>query len=112
MQSLRQSPLPALSGELLIAKKSFTLRELQPSQDKITCDAGSINKNDLQQLVQTVSQVTAWSHLQTDKLGELLDYAAGDKWCLIVLEYAVKYAKQVKADHREFMELCRYLGRP
>jgi uncharacterized protein (DUF2252 family) len=102
VQSLRQSPLPALSGELLIEKKSFTLRELQPSQDKITCDAESISKNDLQQLVQTVGQVTAWSHLRTDKLGELLDYAAGDEWCSIVLEYATKYAKQVKADHREF----------
>jgi Uncharacterized protein conserved in bacteria (DUF2252) len=59
--------------------------------------------NDLQQLVQTVGQVTAWSHLRTDKLGELLNYAVGDKWCSIVLEYAIKYAKQVKADHREFI---------
>jgi uncharacterized protein (DUF2252 family) len=33
VQSLRQSPLPALLGELSIDQKSFTLRELQPSQD-------------------------------------------------------------------------------
>lgn len=104
VQSLRQSPVPALLGELSINQKSFTLRELQPSQDKITCDAENINRNDLQQLVQTVGQVTAWSHLQTDKLAEILDYAAGDKWCSIVLEYAVEYAQQVKADHQEFIE--------
>ncbi len=104
VQSLRQSPVPALLGELSINQKSFTLRELQPSQDKITCDAENINRNDLQQLVQTVGQVTAWSHLQTDKLAEILDYAAGDKWCSIVLEYAVEYAQQVKADRQEFIE--------
>jgi uncharacterized protein (DUF2252 family) len=104
VQSLRQSPVPALLGELSINQKSFTLRELQPSQDKITCDAENINRNDLQQLVQTVGQVTAWSHLHTDKLAEILDYAAGDKWCSIVLEYAVEYAQQVKADHQEFIE--------
>jgi uncharacterized protein (DUF2252 family) len=105
VQSLRQSPLPALLGELSIDQKSFTLRELQPSQDKITCDAENINQDDLQQLVQTVGQVTAWSHLQTDKLAEILDYAAGEGWCAIVLEYAVEYAKQVKADYQEFVPI-------
>jgi uncharacterized protein (DUF2252 family) len=102
VQSLRQSPVPALLGELSINQKSFTLRELQPSQDKITCDAKNINLNDLQKMVSTVGQVTAWSHLQTDKLAEILDYAAGKKWCSIVLEYATEYTQQVKADHQEF----------
>jgi uncharacterized protein (DUF2252 family) len=109
VQSLRQSPVPALLGELSIAgavsQKSFTLRELQPSQDKITCDTENINTNDLQQLVQTVGQVTAWSHLQTDKLMEILDYAAGEQWCSIAIEYAIEYAQQVQADHQEFISI-------
>jgi uncharacterized protein (DUF2252 family) len=105
VQSLRQSPIPALLGELLINQKSFTLRELQPSQDKITCDTENINSDKLQQLVRTVGQVTAWSHLQTDKLSEVLNYAAGEGWCSIVLEYATEYAQQVKADHQEFIEI-------
>jgi uncharacterized protein (DUF2252 family) len=105
VQSLRQSPAPALLGELSIDQKSFTLRELQPSQDKITCDAESINSDDLPQFVQIVGQVTAWSHLRTDKLSEILNYAAGTKWCSIVLEYAIKYSQQVKADHQEFIEV-------
>jgi uncharacterized protein (DUF2252 family) len=105
VQSLRQSPVPALLGELSINQESFTLRELQPSQDKITCDAENINSDDLQQLVQTVGQVTAWSHLQTDKLSEILDYAVGEKWCSIVLEYATEYAQQIKADHQEFIKI-------
>jgi uncharacterized protein (DUF2252 family) len=113
VQSLRQSPGPALLGELAIAvgasgaseQKSFTLRELQPSQDKITCDAENINLDDLPQFVQIAGQVTAWSHLQTDKLSEILDYAAGEEWCSIVLEYATEYAQQVKADHQEFTKI-------
>jgi uncharacterized protein (DUF2252 family) len=105
VQSLRQSPVPALLGELSINQKSFTLRELQPSQDKITCDAENINSDDLPQLVQTVGQVTAWSHLQTDKLSDILNYAAGEGWCSIVLEYATEYAQQVKADHQEFIKI-------
>ena len=105
VQSLRQSPLPALLGELSINQKSFTLRELQPSQDKITCDAENINSDDLQQLVPIVGRVTAWSHLQTDKVAEVLDYAGGEGWCSIVLEYATEYAQQVKADYQEFTEI-------
>ncbi len=112
VQSLRQSPVPALRGEVSIThsdseaidQKSFTIRELQPSQDKIKCDTKHLQGNDLQQLVHTVAQVTAWSHIQTDKLMEVLDYAAGNQWSSIVLEYATEYAKQVKADFQEFKE--------
>jgi uncharacterized protein (DUF2252 family) len=113
VQSLRQYPVPALLGELSIAvgaseasvQKSFTLRELQPSQEKITCDAENINLDDLPKFVQIAGQITAWSHLQTDKLSEILDYAAGEEWCSIVLEYSIEYAQQVKADHQEFTEI-------
>jgi uncharacterized protein (DUF2252 family) len=104
VQSLRQSPVPALRGEVAVDQKSFTIRELQPSQDKIKCDAKHLKGNDLQQLVYTVAQVTAWSHIQTDKLAEVLDYAAGNQWSSIVLDYATAYAKQVKADFEEFKE--------
>jgi uncharacterized protein (DUF2252 family) len=104
VQSLRQSPVPALRGEVAIGQKSFTIRELQPSQDKIKCDAKHLKGNDLQQLVHTVAQVTAWSHVQTDKLAEVLDYAAGNQWSSIVLEYAIEYAEQVKADFQEFQK--------
>jgi uncharacterized protein (DUF2252 family) len=102
--SLRQSPVPALRGELSLNRKSFTIRELQPSQDKIKCDAKHINGDNLQQLVQTVAQVTAWSHVQTDKLAEVLDYAAGKQWHATILEYAKDYAQQVTADYQEFKE--------
>jgi uncharacterized protein (DUF2252 family) len=104
VQSLRQSPLPALLGELSIGPKSFTIRELQPSQDKIKCDSKHINGSDLQQLVKTVGQVTAWSHIQTDKLSEILDYAANTKWSSIILEYAINYTEQVKADFQKFQK--------
>jgi uncharacterized protein (DUF2252 family) len=106
IQSLLQSHPPDLRGELKIEQKSFTIRELQPSQDKIKCT--EINGSDLEHLVKTVAKVTAWSHLQgagqqgAASRQQVMDYAA-NSWGAIVLEYAKSYAQQVKADLAEFV---------
>jgi uncharacterized protein (DUF2252 family) len=106
VQSLLQSHPPDLRGELKIEQKSFTIRELQPSQDKIKCT--EINGSDLDNLVKTATKVTAWSHLQgagqqgAASRQQVMDYAA-NSWGSIVLEYAKSYAQQVKADLAEFV---------
>jgi uncharacterized protein (DUF2252 family) len=106
VQSLLQSHPPDLRGELKIERKSFTIRELQPSQDKIKCT--EINGSDLDHLVKTAAKVAAWSHLQgagqqgAASRQQVVDYAA-NSWDAIVLEYAKSYAQQVKADLEEFV---------
>jgi uncharacterized protein (DUF2252 family) len=106
VQSLLQSHPPDLRGELKIEQKSFTIRELQPSQDKIKCT--EINGSELGRLVKTAAKVTAWSHLQgagqqgAASRQQAMDYAA-KSWDSIVLEYAKSYAQQVKADLAEFV---------
>jgi uncharacterized protein (DUF2252 family) len=110
VQSLLQSHPPDLRGELKIGQKSFTIRELQPSQDKIKCT--EIHRTDLENLLETAAKVTAGSHWQgagqqgaaTDR--EVMDYAAED-WGSILLEYAQGYAKQVKADLAEFLAVLK-----
>lgn len=106
VQSLLQSHPPDLCGEMKIDQKSFTIRELQPSQDKIKCT--EINSSDLGELVKTAAKVAAWSHLQgagqqgAASVRQVMDYATNN-WGSIVLEYAKSYAQQVKADLAEFV---------
>jgi uncharacterized protein (DUF2252 family) len=114
IQSLLQSHPLALRGALEIGVKrsypggnrSFMIRELQPSEDKIKYK--SIDATELGDLVQVVAQITAWSHLHgagqrgAAPVQQLIDFAASPDRCAIVLEYAQAYTKQVRADFEEF----------
>jgi uncharacterized protein (DUF2252 family) len=122
IQSLLQPQPPALRGALEIGvqrspsisagdsypaeNRSFTIRELQPSADKIKYT--SIDAAELGDLVQVAAQITAWSHLhgagqrEAATVQQLIDFAANPDRCAIVLEYAQDYAKQVRADFEEF----------
>jgi uncharacterized protein (DUF2252 family) len=107
VQSLMQPISPDLRGELTIKTKSFTFRELQPSQDKIKC--AKLNPAELRQLAKIMGEVTAWSHLQgcgqrgAAEIAQLIANA-NDAQTAMILEYATSYAKQVRADWIEFTE--------
>ncbi len=106
IQSLLQVQPPALRGTLEIDDQSFTIRELQPSEDKIK--HSSIDAAELSDLVQVAARITAWSHLHgaghqgAAPVQQLMDFAADQDPSAIVLEYAQDYTKQVRADFEEF----------
>jgi uncharacterized protein (DUF2252 family) len=104
-QSYMQPIVPDLRGELEIERQSFSFRELQPSQDKIKC--AELQESELRQLVKIVGKVTAWSHLQgCGQQGAMpiskFQPAINTELWPIVLDYAISYAQQVRADWAEF----------
>jgi uncharacterized protein (DUF2252 family) len=109
-QQLVQSAPPALLAALDFKGKSYLLRELQPTQDKIELQPDRINKSDLEKLINTVAEVTAYAHLHSSgKRGaanaqDLMDLGADTNWQQEILVYANNYAQQVRQDYRNFRE--------
>jgi uncharacterized protein (DUF2252 family) len=113
-QSVQSAP-PALLAAVEFNGGSYSLRELQPTQDKITLKAGKINIAQLEKLIETMAQVTAAGHLNSSgKLGATIErdpIAFGNRldWQKEVLIYTSKYAQQVQRDYRDFCQATQNL---
>ncbi|MCY7367986.1 MAG: DUF2252 domain-containing protein [Chamaesiphon sp.] len=115
IQQLVQSAPPALLAAIDFNGGSYSLRELQPTQDKITLKAGKISLAQLEKLIDTMAQVTAFAHLNSSgKLGataqqDLIDFGNRLDWQKEVLIYTSNYAQQVKQDYRDFCQATQDL---
>jgi uncharacterized protein (DUF2252 family) len=116
VQQLVQSAPPALLAAIEFNGGSYLLRELQPTQDKITLKAGKISLAQLEKLIDTMAQVTAAAHLNSSgKLGATMDrdlIAFGNRldWQKEVLIYTSNYAQQVQLDYRDFCKATQDLS--
>ncbi len=115
IQQLVQSAPPALLAAIEFNGDSYSLRELQPTQDKITLKAGKISFDQLEQLIGTMAQVTAFAHLNSSgKLGattqqELINFGNRLDWQKQMLMYTSKYAQQVQLDYQDFCQATQDL---
>lgn len=115
IQQIVQSAPPALLAAVEFDGGSYSLRELQPTQDKITLKAGKIILAQLEKLIDTMAQVTAFAHLNSSgKLGAMIDrdlIAFGNRldWQKEVLLYTSKYANQVQVDYQDFCKATQDL---
>ena len=115
IQQLVQSSPPALLAAIEFNGGSYSLRELQPSQDKITLKAGKISIAQLEKLIDTMAQVTAAGHLNSSgKLGatierDLIAFGTRLDWQREVSIYTSEYAQQVRLDYRDFCQATQDL---
>jgi uncharacterized protein (DUF2252 family) len=115
IQQLVHSSPPALLAAIELNGGSYSLRELQPTQDKITLKAGKISLAQLEKLIETMAQVTAAGHLNgSGKLGATIErdlIAFGNRldWQKEVLIYTSNYARQVQRDYQDFCEATQDL---
>ena len=116
IQQLVQSSPPALLAATEFNGGSYSLRELQPTQDKITLKAGKISIAQLEKLIDTMAQVTAAGHLNSSgKLGATIErdlIAFGNRldWQREVSIYTSIYAQQVRLDYRDFCQATQDLS--
>ena len=115
IQQLVQSSPPALLATIEFDGGSYSLRELQPTQDKISLKTGKINLDQLEKLIDTMAQVTAAGHLNSSgKLGatierDLVAFGKRLDWQKEVLIYTSEYAQQVQRDYRDFCQATQDL---
>jgi uncharacterized protein (DUF2252 family) len=103
----QESP-PALLNALALESRSFVLRELQPTTDRVNLMASYGKIKRLQKVIKTMAKVTAWGQFRSSGrqgsaiADELMTFAADSTWHQPLLEYVQSYAGQVEQDYQTF----------
>ena len=115
IQRLSQAISPALlRGVVYGAKgekpKSYVVKSLQPTADRVALGAGKNVVANLDDALQTMARVAAWCHLRgcgrhgTDLVEKVQAYAAGSAWRKSALKLAAQGRKVSLQQWREFAE--------
>jgi uncharacterized protein (DUF2252 family) len=108
IQQRVQGTPPALLEAIVDDTNSYALRELQPSQDRVSLQAWDGKLGLLKKLMQTMGEVTAWDQLRSGGrqgsaiADDLINFAHSSDWRNDILEYARSYSTQVELDYQEF----------
>jgi uncharacterized protein (DUF2252 family) len=109
IQTMMQYETPALLSPVSFNGKSFVLKELQPSQDKVDMHNWDGKLERLSGVIGTMCKVLAWSQLRSsgrrgsadaDTLIAFADNA--ESWKDILYHYAKDYSEQVASDYQDF----------
>ncbi|MFI5280158.1 MAG: DUF2252 domain-containing protein [Gemmatimonadales bacterium] len=108
IQDRMQAVAPALLHSVTMERRGFILRELQPSEDRLTlADCGG-RMIKLESVMRTMGRVTAWGQLRSaGRQGsaiadDLIAFASRSGWQGDVLKYAQSYARQITTDWQAF----------
>jgi uncharacterized protein (DUF2252 family) len=100
---------PALLDGFTMDKKSFVIKELQPTQDRMDLSLCKGKLKKLSAILVTMGEVAAWGQLRSagtqgsSSVEELIDFADQHKNIeKALLDYARQYSKQVMNDYEEF----------
>ncbi|MBN3896118.1 MAG: DUF2252 domain-containing protein [Nostoc sp. NOS(2021)] len=110
IQQRVQGTPPALLEAIVDDTNSYALRELQPSQDRVSLQAWDGKLGRLEKLMQTMGEVTAWDQLRSGGrqgsaiADDLIKFAHLSDWRNQILKYATSYSKQVELDYQEFCQ--------
>jgi uncharacterized protein (DUF2252 family) len=108
VQHWMQAISPAFFAPVVIGERAYTLRELLPSQDRLSLELWNGKLKRLESVMQTMGQAVAWAQLRSSgrqgasPIDALERFSADDAWRKPLLDYAQSYAVQVEKDWRVF----------
>lgn len=100
---------PALLGTTIFKGDSYVVQEMQPEEDAIQFDSIKDRYRDVGSVIEDMAILTASAQLRsTGRQGssatdELISFGQNDAWRTALLNYAEKYAKQVKRDYLQYL---------
>lgn len=104
----QESP-PALLHPVRLDGKSYVLRELQPTADRVNLDDADGKMKRLKKVLNTMAQLTAWGQMRSSGrqgsaiADQLIDFAANaQQWHKPLIDYAQSYAAKVEQDYQAF----------
>ena len=99
---------PAFLSAVSMGKRSYVLRELLPSQDRLRLSEWGGELSRLKEVMKSMGKIVAWGHLRAcghkgaASVQENIAYATKSDWRETLLKYAHDYSAQVKADWSTF----------
>lgn len=106
VQSHLQAEPPALLTSVSLDEMSFVVKELQPSEDKLTLVNRTTSVTD--QLLGELAHLAVWMHLRgggwrgAATADEYIAFGADASWRAAAEQYARDYARVVQHDYAEF----------
>jgi uncharacterized protein (DUF2252 family) len=111
IQQRMQNRHPALLSSTIFKGEPFIIQEMQPYKDSINFKVIKEEYRNIFQVIDDMAMLTASSQLRASgrqnaaTADELIAFGEkNDKWRDFVIDYAVKYAAQVKADYMDFLK--------
>jgi uncharacterized protein (DUF2252 family) len=110
IQQRMQNRHPALLSSTIFKGEPFIIQEMQPYKDSINFKVIKEEYRNIFQVIDDMAMLTASSQLRASgrqgaaAADELIAFGENDKWRDFVIDYAVKYAAQVKADYMDFLK--------
>ncbi len=108
VQQRMQGISPALLNTIMFKGDSFVVKEMQPTEDRINFELIKDRYRDIYLVIDDMALLTASSQLRSSgRQGsaisdELIAYGQNNQWQEEVLNYSLKYARQVKKDYKQF----------
>lgn len=99
---------PAFLSVVSMGERSYVLRELLPSQDRLRLSEWDGKLSRLEKVMKSMGKIVAWGHLRGSghegaaSVEEIIAYATKSDWRKPLLKYAHDYSAQVKADWTAF----------
>jgi uncharacterized protein (DUF2252 family) len=100
---------PSPFAAVALEGRSYVLRELQPTQDRVNLADHRGKPKRLKTIIEMMGQVTAWSQLRSSGrqgaaiADSLIAFAQTSAWHDPLLVYSRTYANQVEADYQVFV---------
>lgn len=108
LQQRMQAVSMAFLHPVSIGKKSYVLRALQPSEDRVAMNDRNVHL--FERVIHTMGQLAAWSQLRSSgrdnsvTSDELIDFAQRDKWKKQLIDIAEYSSVQTERDWRVYAE--------
>lgn len=100
----------ALLGSTVFNGDPYILQEMQPTEDRINFELIKDRQSDINQVIHDMAMLTASAQLRSSGrqgsaiADELIAFGQNTGWHKGILNYAIKYARQVKLDYQAYLK--------
>ncbi|MDD5036559.1 MAG: DUF2252 domain-containing protein [Methylococcaceae bacterium] len=111
LQERGQAIAPAFLASMVIGQRSYVLRELLPTQDRLSLELWNGKLGRLEKVMDAMGKLVAWSHLRgSGRAGsaiadQWIGFGKRRDWRKPLFDYARAYSQQVKKDWKEFAKV-------
>ena len=108
IQHRMQATTPALLQPVLINRQPYVLRELQPSEDRLSPDLWKGKSRRLEKAIGAAGELLAWAQLRSGGrqgsaiADELIEFGRAEWWQQELTAYCRFYASRVESDYQEY----------
>ncbi len=108
LQQRGQAVPMAFSQPILMGDKSYVLRGLQPSEDRVAVTPGKLTAAGLHELVASMGKIAAWMHMRaagrqgSANTDEMIAWGQKTKWQRKLVDTSLHCAELVRADAQLF----------